>query len=306
MNDRSARLAGAAYYHCLRILGLPAASRRLQSSGLILCYHNVVPAGYADLGCAGIHMPRDTFERQMRWLTARYTVVSLTEFVDRLERGASLRGVAVLAFDDGYNGVFEQAAPILHALGISATVFVVAKAVGRSEGFWWDQPAIVNKATASEREAWLTELRGDDDAIVGEVAPAGRSSLPRCHRPADWSTIQSWLGKGIEIGVHSATHRCLPTLTDAELDHEIDNSRAAVHHATGVWPAFFAYPYGRSDARVQRRVRMAGYRAALGLEPGLTGQGANPWLLPRINVPSGISDAAFDAWTAGLQARREA
>src|SRR5687768_8386289 len=156
-------LAGAVYYRCLRMLGLPAATRRLQTSGLILCYHNVVPNGYAEIGCAGVHMSRDTFERQMRWLTARYTVVSLTEFVDRLERGASLRAIAAVAFDDGYNGVFEQAAPILHALGIGATVFVVAEAVGRSEGFWWDQPAIVSQATEAQREMWLTDLRGDDD-----------------------------------------------------------------------------------------------------------------------------------------------
>lgn len=305
MNGGTARLAGALYYRCLRILGLPAATRRLQTSGLILCYHNVVPAGYADIGCAGVHMPRDTFERQMRWLRARYQVVSLTEFIDRLERGASLRAIAAVAFDDGYNGVFEQAAPILHGLGISATVFVVAAAVGRSEGFWWDQPAVVSQATAAQRETWLTDLRGDDDAIVGEVAPGGRANLPRCHRPADWNTIRAWLGKGIDIGVHSATHRCLPTLSDAELDHEIDDSRVTVHHATGVWPQFFAYPYGRCDARVEGRVRMAGYRAALGLEPGLTGKGANAWSLRRVNVPAGISDAAFEAWTAGLQARRE-
>ena len=43
----------------------------------------------------------------MRWLVSHYTVLSLAEFVDRLERGASLRSTAVIAFDDGYNGVFE-------------------------------------------------------------------------------------------------------------------------------------------------------------------------------------------------------
>jgi peptidoglycan/xylan/chitin deacetylase (PgdA/CDA1 family) len=286
------------------MLGIPAVRRRLQMAGTILCYHNVVPCGYDGIGGAGVHMPRDTFERQMRWLVSHYTVLSLAEFVDRLERGASLRSTAVIAFDDGYNGVFEQAAPILNALGISATVFVVAEAVGRSAGFWWDQPSIVNAATESQRDAWLIDLRGDDDAIVREAAPRGRSPLPRSYRPADWQTIRAWLGRGIEIGVHSSTHRCLPTLTDAELAHEIEDSRAAVHVATGVRPEFFAYPYGHCDGRVCARVRMAGYRAALSLEPGLVGAGADAWSLPRINVPAGISDVAFEAWTAGLQVRR--
>ena len=296
--------AGAAYYRGLRLLGIPAASRWLQTTGRILCYHNVVPAGYEGVGDAGIHMASDTFERQMRWLRAHYRIISLSEFVDRLERGSSLRSTAVLAFDDGYNGVFEQAAPILHALGIPAAVFVVANAVGRSTGFWWDQPSIVSTMTPSQRDMWLTDLRGDDDAIVEAAAPAGRANLPHSHRPADWSTIRGWLGKGIEIGVHSSTHRSLPTLTDAELDHEIEDSRDAVYDATGVLPEFFAYPYGCCDGRVCARVRLAGYRAALGLEPGLVGAGADVWCLQRINVPAGISDAAFEAWTAGLQVRR--
>lgn len=306
MTARAATLAGPIYYGSLRMFGIPAASRLLQSAGAILCYHNVVPARDAGCGGAGVHMPRDTFERQMQWLTRRYTVVSLAEFVDRLQRGASLRSTAAIAFDDGYQGVFEQAAPILHGLGLSATVFVVTGAVGRSNGFWWDQPAIVNAATESQREAWLTDLRGDDDAIVAAAAPDGREGVPHSHQPASWDTVRAWLDKGIEIGVHSATHRNLPMLTDAELAHEVNDSRVAVHHATGVWPEFFAYPYGRSDARVRARVRVSGYRAAMGLETGLAGRSADAWCLPRINVPAGISDAAFEAWAAGLHARRAA
>lgn len=304
--EQAVRLAGPMYYHGLRMLGIPAASRRLQGAGTILCYHNVVPPGYDGIGGQGVHMLRDAFERQMRWLVAHYTVLSLAEFVDRFERGAPLRSTAVIAFDDGYNGVFEVAAPILRGLGISATVFVVADAVGHSQGFWWDQPSIVSAVTPAQREAWLTDLRGDDDAIVGAASPRGRANLPHSHRPADWSTIRAWLGKGIEIGVHSSTHRCLPTLSDVELLYEIEGSRSALHHATGTWPEFFAYPYGYCDARVRDRVRRAGYRAALSLDPGLVRAGADAFRLKRINVPAGISDAAFEAWTAGLQVRRGA
>jgi peptidoglycan/xylan/chitin deacetylase (PgdA/CDA1 family) len=251
-------------------------------------------------------MACDAFERQMHWLAAHYKIISLTEFVGRLERRLSLRSIAVIALDGGYNGVFEQAAPILRGLGIPATVFVVSSAVGRLSGFWWDQPSIVKAMTPSHREVWLTDLRGDDDEIVRVVAPAGRSNLPHSHRPAGWNTIRQWLARGIEIGVHSSTHRCLPMLTDAELDHEIEDSRVALHHETGVWPEFFAYPYGCCDVRVRTRVRLAGYRAALGLEPGLVGAGADVWCLRRINVPPTISDAAFEAWAAGLQARKGA
>jgi peptidoglycan/xylan/chitin deacetylase (PgdA/CDA1 family) len=302
----AASLAAPVYYNGLCALGIPAATRRLQAAGPILCYHNVVPMEESAIGGAGIHMPRERFERQMRWLADHYEILPMREFIVRLECGASLRKAAVIAFDDGYTGVFEHAAPILQSLGIRATVFLVAEAVGRWPGFWWDQPQIVDAATAAQRERWLTDLRGDDDAIVAAAAPGGRRSLPRSHQPADWTTIRAWLGKGIDIGVHSATHRCLPALGDDELDDEIVASRATVQRATGVRPEFFAYPYGRCDARVRERVRKAGYRAAFGLQPGLTGVNADAWCLRRINVPAGISDAAFEAWTAGLQARQGA
>jgi peptidoglycan/xylan/chitin deacetylase (PgdA/CDA1 family) len=301
---QAARLAGPVYYNGLRVLGIPAVTRRLQNAGRILCYHNVVPHDACGLGAAGVHMSRTTFERQMRWLADHYEIVSLREAIERLERGSSLRSAAVIAFDDGYTGVFEHAAPVLQSLGISATVFLVAEAVGQSSGFWWDQPEIVQSTDAIQREKWLTDLRGDDQAIMAEVAAGGRHNVPCSHQPAGWDTVRAWLSKGIDLGVHSATHRCMPTLNDAELDHEIEVSRAIVYRETGLWPQFFAYPYGRCDARVRARVRAAGYRAALGLESGLTGAGADPWCLRRINVPAGISDAAFEAWTAGLQVRQ--
>ena len=77
-----------------------------------------------------------------------------------------------------------------------------------------------------------------------------------------------------------------------------------VYEATGVRPDLFAYPYGRWDARVRARVAAAGYRAAFTLDAGLNPAGADPWTLRRVNVPAGISDAAFEAWAGGLQARR--
>ena len=295
----SVRLGAPIYYGSLRALGVTAMKRR-RDAGSILCYHNVVRGDDGGVGDPGLHVSRERFETQMRWLAAHYTVVSLGEFVDRLSAGTSLRSVAAITFDDGYAGVFDHAVPILRTLGLPATVFLVAEAVGRSAGFWWDQAEIVESATPDRRNTWLTALRGDDDAILRQAAPAAHRDLPASHMPADWRTIRASLGRGIDIGVHSATHRSLPTLTDDELEHEVVASRAIVRRATGIVPEFFAYPYGLWDSRVRALVRAAGYRAGVTLDSGLNGAFADPWALRRINVPARISDAAFEAWTAGL------
>jgi peptidoglycan/xylan/chitin deacetylase (PgdA/CDA1 family) len=297
---------GPLFYGGLRALGLPAANRRLQDAGVILCYHNVVPADGEGRGGPGLHVGDSRFERQMRWLAAHYTVVSVREIVERMASAASMRSLAAVTFDDGYAGVFELAVPILARLGMPATVFLVSDAPGRPAGFWWDQPDVVSSIDEDRRKHWLTALRGDGEAILSTVAAEGARDLDRAHRPADWRVIRASLGGGIELGAHSATHRSLPALTDAELDYEIVSSRVAIQAATGVWPEVFAYPYGLWDQRVRERVRAAGYRAALTLDGGLNRTGSDPWSLRRVNIPARISDAAFEAWTAGLGAARGA
>jgi peptidoglycan/xylan/chitin deacetylase (PgdA/CDA1 family) len=255
-------LLANSYYGALRAAGVPAFRRRRQDAGLILCYHNVVATGDG-AEALGLHEARKRFERQMGWLAAHYDVVPLHELVDRLTRGALLRSVAAVTFDDGYTGVFEHAVPILDALGIPATVFIVADAAGRTAPFWWDGSTV--------------------------------------HRAAGWQRIREALRPGIDLGAHSVNHPSLPGLTDRELEHEVVTSRALIHRATGTWPQFFAYPYGHWDTRVRDVVQSAGYRAGLTLDFGLNGPGADHFALRRINVPAGISDAAFEAWTAGCR-----
>src|SRR5436309_3423338 len=72
----------------------------------------------------------------------------------------------------------------------------------------------------------------------------------------------------------------------------------------GVAPAFFAYPYGIWDERVRNAVQAAGYEGAVTLDYGLTGARADPWALPRVNVPATIPSPAFKVWVAGLHPRR--
>ena len=298
------------YYGALNVAGLTAIARRLSSGGVILCYHNIISETEADPSDSlGLHMPLATFSRQMRWLAETYQVVPLGELVNRVSNRESLRGVAAVTFDDGYAGVFDNAWSVLRDLGIPATVFVVAEAPGRDERFWWDDPEVLRAYSPARRDDWLTALRGDGAAIGNSLArahrpPANRRSPPAWCAPATWPTIAEAARSGLQLGVHSATHRSLPALDDLELQHEVVESREIIRSRTGVTPEFFAYPYGLWTDRVRDAVRTAGYRAAFALENGRHTTPTDRWTLPRVSVPARIEDAAFHAWTAGLNLRR--
>ena len=279
--------------------GVAAIARRVQNAAVIFCYHNVVPVESRAAGEPGLHVRADDFERQVRWLTKRYTILPLSELVSRISTGRTLRRLGAITFDDGYYGVFDQAVPILRANGVPATIFVVGNAVGSAQAFWWDLPQVVSAATPGRRTQWVTGLRGDGAVITRDVG-AAEVVLPRPYRAADAHTIRDGAGAGIEIGAHSMTHRSLPLLSDDELDYDVAGSRTFVGHLTGTTPGFFAYPYGHWDARVRDRVRQAGYQGAVTLDPGLTRRNADAAALRRVSVPATISIAAFDAWSAGL------
>lgn len=294
-------LSGLAYA-ALQAAGLPALSRRLHRGGLVLCYHNVWRGRHTPgPGDPGLQLPLDRFEAQMWWLRRHYTVIPLVEMAGRLRDGRSLQGTVALTFDDGYDGVLAWGVPVLRALHLPATLFIVASAPDAPRPFWWDHPLVRGAHTPARHQAWLEEQRGDGAAILGSFAPLPAFATAGLPRSATWSAIAGALSPEIEVGAHSLGHRTLPRLTDAELAIELEQGRAIIEQRLGVRPTLFAYPYGRWDRRVRDAVRAAGYTAAVTLDPGPVTRGDDPWSLRRLNIPAGLDAPAYACWLAGLR-----
>ena len=141
-----------------------------------------------------------------------------------------------------------------------------------------------------------------DDGTVGHV----RHALPTLRR-AGWpgvlnlawnflpdiggtDAVRRLARAGWEIDSHSLTHPDLTQLSDAELSRELSESRTRLKRAFGERAAnFFAYPSGRSDARVRQAARAAGYLAATTVKRGFATPTADPYALRRIQVSGGMS-----------------
>jgi peptidoglycan/xylan/chitin deacetylase (PgdA/CDA1 family) len=291
--------AASLYYAGLRVLGLATAARQLRNAAVVLCYHNVVPEEPAVLASTGLHITQARFRDQMRWLAAHYTVIPLRELVARMRAGRSLRTLAAISFDDAYRGVFDYACPVLEEFRLPATVFVVTDAPTAGEPFWWDYPEAARQAGSPSSRRWLGDLRGDARLVLQDLGVTTPPSVPPVTRPAAWDVIRAAARAGLDLGVHSATHRALPRLSDAELRAEISDSRETLAGHSGVTAELFAYPYGLWDPRVRNAAQAAGYASALALNPRLVSPSSDPWALPRVNIPARITDSAFQAWATG-------
>lgn len=222
----------------------------VSSEVLVLCYHAVSSAWPASVAVT----PR-ALERQLTsFLRAGYRPAT---FADAVAGGAADKVLAV-TFDDAYRSMFEQAYPILRALGIPATVFVPT-AHGDGARSW------------SDIDSWL------GGAWEGELAGA------------TWDQLGELSGAGWEIGSHGRSHVRLPGLDDAALAQELEGSRSDCEARLGVRCRSIAYPYGDDDARVLAAAKAAGYEAGAtvsGEQVTATGP-PDPMRWPRLGVDRG-------------------
>jgi peptidoglycan/xylan/chitin deacetylase (PgdA/CDA1 family) len=202
---------------------------------LVLMYHSVQPYE-ADPYQVTVHPRR--FDRQLRWLHRRgMRGVSMAELL-RARRAGQGDGLVGLTFDDGYTDFSTEVLPALRRYGFTATVFVIAGALGGHNS--WDDPG--------PRKTLMT---------AGDV---GRAA-----------------GAGIEIGSHSLTHAHLPELADDELDNQVRGSRQLLAEIVGTDVRGFCYPYGDFGPREIERVETAGYDYACSVHSSpLNGRHAIP------------------------------
>ncbi len=293
-------LARVAVEHLLLPLAGGALRRQARlRRAAILSYHNVAPDGSEPAGDTSLHLPLRSFLDQVERLTRSHSVVGLDEL---LEGGATAedKPLAAITFDDAYRGALELAVPALAERGVPTTIFVVPGLLG-ARAFWWDALASPDGAglDPSVRAGVLGSGQGRAQA---EASPSEHLRPDQGPADLDMLTRIAQL-PGVELAAHTWSHPNLTTLSDEDLEVELDRPRAWLKatfpdHSR---PDHFAFPYGIWDRRVAEAARAVGYRHLYRVEGGVapTGQ-PEPVALPRINVPADLSGAGFELRVAGL------
>ena len=265
--------------------GTRARLLRTRQRAAILMYHRVTdePVG----GLQYMVVPPRRFREQMTYLARRFRIMPLADLIAclREDRPIPPRAMAI-TFDDGYRDNLLEAAPIMQALGIPATLFYATGPRVRAEPFWWDILELVGRSPefrAGVKRAPQGEFRRLVTEALAELSPAAtREAIDRLYM--SWDELQSWQRLGMDVGAHTETHPILAKLSPAEMAAEILPSRALLERELGRSITLFAYPNGKArDYSDHTRQLLAanGFAAACTTIEAMNDASTDPFSLRR-------------------------
>ncbi len=273
---------------------------RLAGTGGVVAYHGVGEAPTWPT----MHVDPSSLREQLWFLRHHYSVLPLSELLDRWRRRLPTTGCVAITFDDAYVGVARHAAELLAAYDLPATVFVVVANARIGAPYWWDTAERDRRAARgggwidAPRIVGLQALDASSphamEAVRMQVLArfAGRWPAPQ---PAsddadDWRSMrfdeleQLARDSRFDFGVHTVTHAALPLLPAAEQVAEISEAYGVLRERLPRCRAVLAYPYGLYDERTIAAVRAAGMEAALSIEGRSAGTRPHPYMIPRVGV----------------------
>lgn len=113
-----------------------------------------------------------------------------------------------------------------------------------------------------------------------------------------WDQVADLRARGFSFGSHAATHAALTGLPDDEVARQLARSRRILRERVGDRVDTVAYPYGDSDAVVERFAGGCGYEFGLRAGGGRATRRSPVLALPRIEVPGGMPLESFKSLLA--------
>ena len=253
------------FLSCLKlmvhILSPTGANTRLN----VLVYHHVLPVSKNILDDVAIDSV--SFNWQMRLISKVFNVMSVERALELIDKGNLPPRAIAITFDDGYLDNYTEAFPILKRYGLTATFFLVGKAV--SEGQIWNHRvmeavlntkledldlndigfgliSVGNLASKVEANSYLNEQlkklppeeqRGKVNYIVAQsrILQPKRSMLTE-------GQIDRMVEDGMTIGCHTMNHPMLSSIDLETAEKDIQSSKDQLSKLSGQQVSYFAYP----------------------------------------------------------------
>ena len=318
----------------LRAAGVFALARHLTRKQLrILCYHSFSVGDEHELNPV-MFMRAATFEERLRILKRRrIPVVPLDEAVRRLQRGQISNAETVITLDDGWVSNLTIGAPLLEKYGFPACVYVTTQHLEAGTEVF--NVALAHMIRRCGRQTLTLQglhaqidgtydIGKDPDAAIISLIRAAERAFPFRQRQQLLGPIASALGvdleevlrdgrfrllsrsemqelfrRGLDIQLHSHTHR-LPDSGFEAVAEEIVNNRRMIAEVVGVEPRHFCYPSGEHGEQHPEWLRRLGITSATTCHPGLNDVDTPVMLLNRFLDSDRTNPIAFEAEICGV------
>ena len=189
----------------------------------ILMYHEIRDQ-YDNMMC----ISQKEFSRQMSLLKRQnYKTISLARLKKGVENNEETNEkLVVITFDDGHEGVYSNAYPILRDNGFIATLYVVPSWIDGKEMF-------TRRIGSTGKEIPLEEQYS---AFMS------------------WENLKELSNHGYDIGSHTFSHQLLVNLENEALKQELDLADKAIKDNLGLDVKHFCYPYGSFNEQIRELI----------------------------------------------------
>jgi len=268
----------------------------------------------------GIIVNRDTFEKQIKYLTNNFKVLSISQVIDTVDNKHSFTDLSCLiTFDDGWYDNYKNALPILQKHDAASLIFLPINYIGTNKLFWQEQlanyiylicqnekqaPKLLSKYSLSQ----VFNRRGDvlrhdiyefvgalkrlSNREIDEVVNEFKSYIDNSGYTADnnvdkyinWDQALEMSHNNVSFGSHAMSHRLLTKLAQKELNSELKQSKEIIEKNLQKPVLSIAYPNGNYNNEVTLSAKEADYKVAFTTESGYFAANEDAYTVKRINM----------------------
>ncbi len=262
----------------------------------------------------------ETFAEQLIWLKQNFKVVPLEVMINDLTtcKKSKVTDYIALTFDDGLRNNFSVVYPILCNFKIPATFFVCPNLIGTDKWLWNHEIRCrLQSLPFSEQAILCAKLQAPSNSIAGVVEWMKTLESQIRHQvensiqeaTLEFQTtleqhgkfdIMGWdelavLDPGlITIGSHTMTHSILTSLSNDEVDFELQSSKKILEERLQRSIDFFCYPNGSYNENIYSAVKKV-YRAAVTTDSGVLNRTKELDFHKLPRIPS-ADDVFLTAW----------
>ena len=271
---------------------------RLRNKRLILSYHNVI-ASATPSGDRSLHLPRGRFAQQLDFLQNEFEIVGLDSILLPDEGPPRV----AITFDDAYRGALIHGLDELARRSLPATICVAPGLLG-ARTTWWDALAEKDEGLRPEwRRIALLDCAGEDRLVRHWAKQQG---LPLAIQDAEYEIaneaefLAAMASPNFTAASHSWSHANLSRLPPQRVLEELRRTEEWLQERPLARVPWLAYPYGMAPTGIDI-IQEMGYAGAMLVQGGwFHATKVLRAVIPRFNIPAGLSIEGFKARLAGV------